>query len=61
MSENISVAIDALLDNKPNEFKDSIAKELGARINDRIDTMRSAAAASLFGTSNEEESTDENI
>jgi hypothetical protein len=60
MSDNIATAIDALSKEHPNEFKDAISSELLARLSDRIDMERSQVASKLFGTSTEEEPSDEN-
>ena len=60
MSDNIATAIDALSNERTNEFKDAISSELLARLSSRIDMERTQVASKLFGTSTEEEPSDEN-
>jgi hypothetical protein len=60
MSDNIATAIDAISNEHPNEFKDAISRELLARLSSRIDMERTQVASKLFGTSTEEEPSDEN-
>jgi len=51
MSDNIANAIDALSNERTNEFKDAISSELLARLSSRIDMERTQVASKLFGTS----------
>jgi len=59
MSDNIIAAIDAISDDRPNDFKNAISNELISRLNDRIDLQRMEVAGKLFGVTPEETS-DEN-
>ena len=54
MSDNIATAIDALVNERPNEFRDVINKELLSRLSSRIDQEKIHVAGQLFGTSTEE-------
>lgn len=56
MSDNIIAAIDAISDDRPNDFKNAISNELISRLNDRIDLQRMEVAGKLFGVTPEETS-----
>lgn len=56
MSDNIVAAIDAISDDRPNDFKNAISNELISRLNDRIDLQRMEVAGKLFGVTPEETS-----
>lgn len=59
MSENISIAIDALQNDKPNDFRDAINSELISRLNDRLDLEKASVASRLFGVSQGEQSNED--
>lgn len=59
MSDNIANAINALANERPNEFKDAINSELLSRLSSRIDLEKIQIAGQLFGTSAEEPAAEE--